>query len=72
MRDTTVVKTKICRICDEYELWVLDSVDVQRWQNGELIQDVFPKMSIDDREILITGTHAACWDKLFPEEENNE
>lgn len=72
MRDTTVVKTKTCRICNKYELWVLDSVDVQRWQNGELIQDVFPKMSIDEREILITGTHGACWDKLFPKEDDNE
>jgi len=72
MSDTTVVKTKTCRMCDEYELWVLDSVAVARWQGGELIQDVFPEMSTEDREMLITGTHPACWDRLFPKDEDSD
>jgi hypothetical protein len=29
-------------------------------------------MSAADREVLISGTHPACWDKLFPEEESDE
>jgi hypothetical protein len=29
-------------------------------------------MSAGDREILISGTHAACWDKLFPAEEEDD
>jgi hypothetical protein len=53
-------------------LWVLDRQLVERWREGELIQDVFPDMSVNDREMLITGTHPACWDKLFPGEEEDD
>jgi hypothetical protein len=72
MSETIVVKTKTCHVCGKYELWSLDSNAVKSWQEGEYIQRAFPDMSIEDREILISGTHPACWDKLFPEEEDDE
>jgi hypothetical protein len=72
MSDTILVKTKPCCVCGEYEVWSLDRQAVTRWQEGENIQHVFPDMSAPDREILITGTHPACWDKLFPEEGEDE
>jgi len=71
--DTIAVKTKTCMVCDKYEVWSLDREAVTRWQEGENIQSAFPDMKAADREVLITGTHPACWDKLFPAEgENNE
>jgi hypothetical protein len=72
MSNTIAVKTKTCSVCDEYELWVLDRVAVEKWQAGEYLERAFPNMSIEDREILISGTHPACWDKLFPKEEDDE
>jgi hypothetical protein len=72
MSDTIAVKTKTCTVCGEYEVWSLDRKAVESWQAGEYIQNAFPEMSIQDREVLITGTHPACWDKLFPEEDDNE
>ena len=68
MSDTIVVKTKTCHVCGKYELWSLSRKAVENWQAGEYIQNAFPDMSMEDREVLITGTHPACWDKLFPEE----
>jgi hypothetical protein len=65
---TIVVRTKTCTVCGEYEVWSLDRELVNRWQGGENIQLVFPDMNESDREILISGTHAACWDQLFPKE----
>jgi hypothetical protein len=72
MNDFIAVKTKPCSVCDQYEVWSLDREAVTRWQEGENIQNAFPDMSAGDREILISGTHAACWDKLFPGEEEGE
>lgn len=72
MSETIAVKTKTCTVCGEYEVWSLDRAAVESWQAGENIQNAFPEMSIKDREILITGTHPACWDKLFPKEDENE
>ena len=42
------------------------------WRHGALIQDAFPGLSPDERELLMTGTHPACWDAMFPEEEGEE
>jgi hypothetical protein len=70
--ETIVVKTKTCTVCGEYEVWSLDRKAVESWQAGEYIQNAFPEMSMQDREVLITGTHPACWDKLFPEEDESE
>jgi hypothetical protein len=66
------VKTKTCCVCNEYEVWSLDRELVERWQGGENIQRVFPDMGAGEREQLISGTHPACWDKLFPREEDDE
>lgn len=72
MSDTILVKSRPCTVCGEYEVWSLDRQAVTRWQEGENIQRAFPDMSAEDREVLISGTHPACWDKLFPEEDNDE
>jgi hypothetical protein len=68
MSDTIVVKTKTCTVCGEYEVWSLDRKAVENWQGGEYIQNAFPDMSAEDRELLISGTHPACWSKLFGED----
>jgi hypothetical protein len=66
------VKTKTCCVCNEYEVWSLDRELVDRWQGGENIQRVFPDMGAGEREQLISGTHPACWDTLFPKEDEDE
>jgi hypothetical protein len=72
MNEMIVVKTKPCLVCDKYEVLSLDREAVTRWQEGENIQSAFPDMKAADREVLITGTHPACWDKLFPTEGEDE
>jgi hypothetical protein len=72
MSNLIAVKTKPCCVCNEYEVWSLDRQLVERWQGGENIQRVFPNMSAEEREVLISGIHPACWDKLFPGEEDDE
>jgi len=36
------------------------------------MQDIFPELSIADRELLISGTCDTCWNEMFPEEDDNE
>lgn len=44
------------------------------WRHGLTgnIAEVFPGLSLDDREILKTGIHPACWDAGLSEEEAGE
>lgn len=38
-----------------------------RWNNGELIQKVFPHLSVDEREFLMTGIIGEEWNELTEE-----
>lgn len=40
------------------------------WQNGELIQNVMPNLSIDEREFLISGITPEEWEHTFGKDEN--
>jgi hypothetical protein len=46
--------------------------DAQRWVNGELIQNCFPYLSADEREILMTGIDSEAWDEMFAGSEDDE
>lgn len=56
-----------CPICDA--VYFINDVDLDRyhrWQKGhECIQNVFPMMSIVDREKLITGMCDNCQDSFY-------
>ena len=39
-----------------------------RWNAGELIQDVMPELSASDREFLISGSTNKEWDDTFQDD----
>lgn len=46
--------------------------DANRWANGELIQNCFPYLSADEREILMTGIDGQTWNEMFAVSEEEE
>ena len=44
-------------------------VNAQRWLNGEVIQQCFPHLNAEQREILMTGFDDECWNSMFGSEE---
>lgn len=67
MGDTQMV-TVVCRPCAVCGKQAEVSMTVDqfgRWQTGEFVQIVLPHMSASERELLISGTHPACWNKLY-------
>lgn len=38
------------------------------WREGKLIQDAFPSLGVDEREMLMTGITPFEWDAMFNEE----
>lgn len=65
-----IVETSPCIRCNETSELVVDADSYTKWTVfGELIQDAFPNMTTDNRELLISGIHPACWDSMFGEEE---
>lgn len=45
---------------------------INRWQNGELIQNVMPDIGADDREFLMTGVTPEEWAEVFGTDEEEE
>jgi len=44
-------------------------IDLHAYEDGELIQNCFPYLSIEQRETIISGMTQDMWDKMF---DNNE
>jgi hypothetical protein len=41
---------------------------IKHWESGELIRDVFPHLTDDEREFLATGIFGDEWKVLYPED----
>ena len=40
---------------------------LNRWYEGELVQNAFPNLSADEREFLISGITPEEWESMFGE-----
>ena len=54
-----------CRYCNSSQTLLVDMQDVDRWEDGELIQDALPYLSKSERELLISGMCENCWGNWF-------
>lgn len=58
-------KVKCC-ICGTIHELKLDIRKFNKWNRGEgNIQDIFPELSPEDREMLISQICPKCWDEMF-------
>ena len=64
----------VCRCvkCKSVHVLLVNSDDLQRWKDGELIQDAMPYLSADEREILISNICGRCFEQMFGEGEDDE
>lgn len=67
----TTVETQPCIICKQTTIMELADSKYWEWTGGKKIQHVFPDPPVGQRELLITGTHDECWDKLTESSDNN-
>jgi hypothetical protein len=61
------VVTPKCRVCgNNGMLEDVDALGYIRWSElGENVQDALPQLDADQRELLMTGTHAHCWETMW-------
>lgn len=68
-----LLKNCICRKCKTVVEVPIKDRDLQRWRAGGLIQHVAPYLSVDHREILISGYCGKCFDQIAkPPDEPDE
>jgi hypothetical protein len=55
-----------CIQCKKIHTITVDSLKYESWMEGlEHIQDAFPMLSVDDRELMISKICGKCYDNLF-------
>jgi len=57
----------ICLDCKKIVTLKVSYPDFKAWKNGTSIQDAFPYLTANEREILVSGICGECFDKLFEE-----
>lgn len=58
------ITTQACPVCEEVSTLEVFRSGFDSWMDGAFVQDAFPELSADERELLISGTHSDCWDSL--------
>jgi hypothetical protein len=56
-----------CYQCGRVSIMIVSEQDYMTWQTKLYVQDAFPYLSAEKREMIINGMHPECFDKLFPE-----
>lgn len=59
------IKCKPCPDCGKAQRVEVEEADFYAWQTDTLIQDAFPYLDADQRELLQTGYCKECWAKLW-------
>lgn len=68
MAGTIIYRTPPCVVCKKTHDLEIDYTSFKDWQQGTLIQDAFPDMPRETRELLITGTCPDCWETLWEDD----
>lgn len=62
-KEVTIITT--CPMCRRANEIPVNESDYWDWWDGALVQNAFPYLSADEREMLITGICPTCWEKTF-------
>ena len=62
-KEVTIITA--CPFCGHANEVEVNEEDYWDWQDGALVQDAFPYLSADEREMLISGICPKCWDNTF-------
>ena len=73
MTNRNLTITTTCPFCGKENYVEVDFDDFMNWtENNVLIQDAFPYLSADERELIKTGICSKCWDDMFGNEGEEE
>ena len=68
--DIYPVRTNPCIHCGVSSLLELTGEEIRNLQAGLYIQTALPTRDAGFREQVKTGTHPACWDAIFADDED--
>lgn len=64
-QDPKVEKTFSCNFCRKEYTLMLPQSGIDALNDGVLVQNAFPGLPAEDRELMISGMCAGCWELTF-------
>ena len=61
-----------CPFCGKPHTVNVHAADWHAFEDGALVQDAFPYLSANERELLISGICPTCWNSMFGDDEEGE
>jgi hypothetical protein len=52
-------------MCQQHHVIAVAENDFTAWKEGKFVQDAFPYLSKEDRELLVSQTCHRCWYEMF-------
>ena len=70
MEKETILVEKVCMLCGKPNGITVSLEGYNKWKvGGMFVQDAFPELTADEREVLISGSHPDCFDEAFAEDD---
>lgn len=63
--DEIAMFTPVCRQCGKQFFIAVLREDYDKYERDALVQDAFPYLSADNREMIISQTCPECWVNIF-------
>lgn len=67
---TTVTFLTTCPLCRKPNQIEVPMEVMNKLQQGAFVQIAWPDATSADREVLISGAHAECWEQFMQDEED--
>lgn len=68
----TVVETMPCVVCGKTSTVSMNETELEAYKSGASIPQAFAHWTPDQRELLISGIHAECWETFRPTDEDED
>jgi len=70
VKQITRIHTSACPLCKKTSIVRVPTEALERYKKGAYIQDAFPMLTEDERELIMTGMHQSCWDLMISLEDD--
>ena len=64
MMPNMMVRTRSCQVCGSPGFVRMPADEYEAWKGGAMVQQAAPSLTVEEREQLLSGTHARCWEEL--------
>ena len=70
--DGNLVLARKCRVTEDLFSVTVTLAQYHRWQGGELVQEVWPNLTSEQREFIQTGWTQAEWESIFSDSDEED